>query len=156
VIWYCRDNIQSFTGLKGSNPSSQLGDCLDHFTIIMASKKRGIVRKSFLTTGLLLWASTIAISSAPAQPAVDPVVEAKIQNIVNNIAPAVVIKGQGGSHVTLASRMVALHVPGVSIAVIHEGKIEWARVFGATNTGCQAQYRIQPTTLSASSAIMLS
>jgi CubicO group peptidase (beta-lactamase class C family) len=32
----------------------------------------------------------------------------------------------------LAERMSALHVPGVSIAVIHDSKIEWARGFGVT------------------------
>src|SRR5690242_6080520 len=73
-----------------------------------------------------------AVSSAPAQPVPDPAVEAKIQDIENNIAPAIVIKGQNSPHVTLASRMAALHVPGVSIAVIHDGKIEWARGFGVT------------------------
>ena len=31
--------------------------------------------------------------------------------------------------------MAALHVPGVSIAVIHDGKIEWARGFGVTREG---------------------
>jgi len=35
----------------------------------------------------------------------------------------------------LADRMAALHVPGVSIAVIHDGKIEWARGFGVTRIG---------------------
>jgi CubicO group peptidase (beta-lactamase class C family) len=35
----------------------------------------------------------------------------------------------------LADRMAALHVPGVSIAVIHDGKIEWARGFGVTRVG---------------------
>src|SRR5215831_6911207 len=31
--------------------------------------------------------------------------------------------------------MAALHVPGVSIAVIRDGKIEWARGFGVTKIG---------------------
>jgi CubicO group peptidase (beta-lactamase class C family) len=31
--------------------------------------------------------------------------------------------------------MAALHVPGVSIAVIHNGKVEWARGFGVTSVG---------------------
>jgi len=50
-----------------------------------------------------------------------PAVEQKIQRIQNGVK--------------LADRMVALHVPGVSIAVIHEGKIEWARGFGVTRLG---------------------
>jgi CubicO group peptidase (beta-lactamase class C family) len=35
---------------------------------------------------------------------------------------------------TLTERMKQLHVPGVSIGVIHQGKIEWARGFGVRNT----------------------
>ena len=34
----------------------------------------------------------------------------------------------------LANRMKELHVPGVNIAVIHEGKIEWARGFGVRSS----------------------
>ena len=93
-----------------------------------------MMRKSFLMPGLLLWAAAI-LSPAAAQPAPDPAIEAKIQHIVNNIATAVTIKGQADSHVTLAARMAAEHVPGVSIAVIHNGKIEWARGFGVTKIG---------------------
>jgi CubicO group peptidase (beta-lactamase class C family) len=92
------------------------------------------MRTSFLRPGLLLWAAA-TIAPAAAQPAPDPAIETKIQHIVNNIAPAVMIKGQPDSRVTLASRMAAQHVPGVSIAVIHDGKIAWARGFGVTRTG---------------------
>jgi len=93
------------------------------------------MRKSFLSIGLLLWASAIVTQSSEAQLASDSAVEAKIQDIENNIAPAVVIRGQDGSHIALASRMAALHVPGVSIAVIHNETIEWARGFGVTKLG---------------------
>ena len=31
--------------------------------------------------------------------------------------------------------MAALHVPGVSIAVIHHGAIEWAQGFGVMSVG---------------------
>jgi CubicO group peptidase (beta-lactamase class C family) len=36
---------------------------------------------------------------------------------------------------SLAARMAELEVPGVSIAVIHRGRIEWARGFGVTEKG---------------------
>ncbi len=68
-----------------------------------------------------------------AQPGAN--IEAEIQDITNNIAPAVVAKGAAGAPVTLASRMAALHVPGVSVAVIRDGKIAWARGFGVTQLG---------------------
>jgi CubicO group peptidase (beta-lactamase class C family) len=87
------------------------------------------MRKSLLWTILLLGASTPSV----AQPNAN--IEAQIQDITSNIVPAVMVKGAPASHVTLASRMEALHVPGVSVAVIHDGKILWARGFGVTKLG---------------------
>src|SRR5438552_770089 len=62
--------------------------------------------------------------------------EQRVRRIQDGIIQfPVVTKGEPASMVSLAGRMAALHVPGVSIAVIHEGKIEWARGFGVTRTG---------------------
>lgn len=61
--------------------------------------------------------------------------EQRIQRIVANLPPPVVVKGEAGGGASLAERMAALHVTGVSIAVIHDGKIEWARGFGLTRVG---------------------
>ena len=51
--------------------------------------------------------------------------------------PAVLVEGQNLSSQTssLSDRMAALHVTGVTVAVIHGGKIEWARGFGVTKIG---------------------
>ena len=62
-------------------------------------------------------------------------VEKRIQNIQDGLLPAVVVKGEPEQTAKLADRMAALHVPGVSIAVVHDGQIEWARGFGVTKTG---------------------
>ncbi len=62
-------------------------------------------------------------------------VEQHIQHIQDRLMPAVVIKDQPAQSTKLADRMAALHVPGVSIAVVHNGQIEWARGFGVTKTG---------------------
>jgi CubicO group peptidase (beta-lactamase class C family) len=90
------------------------------------------MRKAFLTAGLLFGFSMAPLA---AQSASDPTVEARIQRIVNNIAGAVTIKGAPGSGVTLESRMKALNVPGISVAVIRGGRIEWARGFGVKELG---------------------
>ncbi|MCC6131329.1 MAG: serine hydrolase [Acidobacteria bacterium] len=62
-------------------------------------------------------------------------VEQRIRHIQDGILPAVLVKGDPVSPTKLADRMAALHVPGVSIAVIHNGEIEWARGFGVTRVG---------------------
>jgi CubicO group peptidase (beta-lactamase class C family) len=65
-------------------------------------------------------------------------IEQRIQEIQSGLSRGVVIPGvviQVRPLPSLAERMAALHVPGVSIAVIHDGEIEWARGFGVTRIG---------------------
>jgi len=64
-----------------------------------------------------------------------PAPEQRIQRIQDGLLPAVLVKGEPAPTTKLADRMAALHVPGVGIAVIHGGKIEWARGFGVTKIG---------------------
>jgi CubicO group peptidase (beta-lactamase class C family) len=49
--------------------------------------------------------------------------------------PPVLVKGESVASSKLSDRMAELHVPGVSIAVIHAGKLEWARGFGVVRVG---------------------
>jgi len=49
--------------------------------------------------------------------------------------PPVLVRGETPVVTSLASRMAGLHVPAVSIAVIHNGRIDWARGFGVTQWG---------------------
>src|ERR1700683_3957585 len=61
--------------------------------------------------------------------------EERIRRIQDRMPPATLVKGEPVTTTKLADRMAALHVPGVSIAFIHDGKIEWARGFGVTSIG---------------------
>ena len=58
-----------------------------------------------------------------------------IEKVKACLPPPVVVKGDPHSCRTLAERMSELHVPGVSIAVIHNGVIEWAQGFGVQRVG---------------------
>jgi CubicO group peptidase (beta-lactamase class C family) len=80
----------------------------------------------------------LSAAQAPAE------VEQHIQHIQAAILPPALTKGEMPATTRLADRMAALHVPGVSIAVIHDGTIEWARGFGVTRTGGPA---VTPDTL---------
>jgi CubicO group peptidase (beta-lactamase class C family) len=53
----------------------------------------------------------------------------RIQRVENGLLPAIMIKGQT-SAMKLSERMAHYKAPGLSVAVIHDGKIEWARGYG--------------------------
>jgi CubicO group peptidase (beta-lactamase class C family) len=62
-------------------------------------------------------------------------VDQRIQHIEDALLPPVLVQGESTPLTSLTSRMAALQVPGVSIAVIHGGRLEWARGFGVANIG---------------------
>ncbi len=62
-------------------------------------------------------------------------VEQHIQHVTSGLIGGVILKGDEHATHTLADRMKELNVPGVSIAVLHNGKIEWARGFGVRGIG---------------------
>jgi len=64
-----------------------------------------------------------------------PDVEQRIQRIENGLMLPIVIKGQPSISMKLADRMQFYNTPGVSIAVINNGKIEWARGYGVREAG---------------------
>ncbi|HEY2858052.1 MAG TPA: serine hydrolase [Terracidiphilus sp.] len=61
-------------------------------------------------------------------------VEQHVQHVTSGLVGGILLKGHERETHTLAERMKQLNVPGVSIAVLHNGKIEWARGFGARNS----------------------
>lgn len=82
------------------------------------------------------WVRSGVLASAPAAPAAfaprDPAadVQARIARIEGWMVPPVLVEGEPPQKASLADEMAALHVPGLSIAVIHNGKIDWARSYG--------------------------
>ena len=59
-----------------------------------------------------------------------------MEKVTTCLPAAVMVKGDPSTGcVSLANRMAALHVPGVSIAVVHNGVIEWAQGFGVQQLG---------------------
>src|SRR5579862_6638052 len=70
-----------------------------------------------------------------AQASQAPETQHRIEKIQSCLTGPVVIKGDLHSCHTLADRMADLHVPGVSIAVVHNGVIDWARGFGVQQLG---------------------
>jgi CubicO group peptidase (beta-lactamase class C family) len=55
-------------------------------------------------------------------------VDARVRTVMANLRPPVLVPGERPS--TLIERMRTHGVPGVSVAVIHGGRIAWARGWG--------------------------
>jgi CubicO group peptidase (beta-lactamase class C family) len=61
--------------------------------------------------------------------------DARIARIEQGLMPGIVITGQPSPAMRLADRMTFYATPGVSVAVINDGAIEWARGYGVTEAG---------------------
>ena len=57
-------------------------------------------------------------------------VEEKTRRVENGLIPAIVVKGRPVPKFTIGERLKEYKVPGVSIAVVACGEIEWARGYG--------------------------
>jgi len=62
-------------------------------------------------------------------------VAARIRRVENGLLPAVTIKGRTLAPMNLIERMKHYRVPGMSIAVINRGALEWARGYGVAEAG---------------------
>lgn len=94
------------------------------------------------TRWLLAFLCVLASASSLTARAAD--VEEHIRHIQDHLLPPVLVEAEPSGGTPLAVRMQALHVPAVSIAVIHGGKLEWARGFGVTGPSGSA---VTPQTL---------
>jgi CubicO group peptidase (beta-lactamase class C family) len=61
-----------------------------------------------------------------------------IQAVESCLPPPVLVKGESKTCTSLSKRMAELHIPGISIAVVHNGKIEWGKGYGVRQIGGEA------------------
>ena len=71
-----------------------------------------------------------AVMCLAAMTAVAAPPSSLIASMERSVAPLVVIHGEQLPPVSLAERMSQLHVNAVSIAVVRDGKLDWARAYG--------------------------
>ena len=75
----------------------------------------------------------------------DDAVEKRIDRVVNGLLPDSPLRNKFEPKASLKERMAYLHTPGVSIAVVNDYRIEWARGFGVKEWGKSAP--VTPETL---------
>ena len=89
-----------------------------------------------LSLGVVL----VLAQGAAALPALgqNPTVAARITAVENGLAPVVGGPGQE-SRFNIADRMTYYGVPGISIAIINDSRIEWARGYGVGDASKHAR-----------------
>ncbi len=65
-----------------------------------------------------------------------------IAAIENGLLTGIQIKGQAQKTYTIAERMAHYNVPGISIAVIKDGKLSWAKGYGIANSQIDSKVNI--------------
>ena len=93
-----------------------------------------------LQTRFLVHGAAAALMLAPAcvaqtAPGANPDVEARIRRVEAGLRTFHVVRGETPPVLTIQDRMRFYRVPGVSVAVINDGRIEWARGWGETEAG---------------------
>ncbi|MFZ1904210.1 MAG: serine hydrolase [Steroidobacteraceae bacterium] len=93
-------------------------------------------RRRYLScaASVALVAPQCAVVCFTASASADSSVERRIERI-QQLIPPVLVQDEVPITTKLSDRMAELHVPAVSIAVIHDGAVQWARGFGVTRVG---------------------
>ena len=82
---------------------------------------------TLLLCGLLGYCLTASAQSIPAN------VSEKIRLVENGLLPSIIVEGDSITQFSIQDRMKFHKVPGLSIAVIRNGKIEWAKGYGVSS-----------------------
>ena len=93
------------------------------------------VRPIAITVLSVLLLCTSCSKPEPQSNSKGQTAEDAILRVTNGLLPAVVEHGKLGSKANILDRMTHYGVPGLSIAVIHDGKVVWERAYGVTEAG---------------------
>ena len=72
-----------------------------------------------------------------------PDFSAEIISVENGLLPAITVEGQPITAYSLQERMEHYNVPGVSIAVVKDGELRWAKGYGLANTETRQEVTTQ-------------
>ncbi len=84
---------------------------------------------------IYLASQLLVAQAAPSAQTNSTTEQQHIAKVISCLPEAVVVKDDPQPCPNLSQRMVQFHIPGVSIAVIHNGSIEWAQGFGVKQLG---------------------
>jgi len=92
-----------------------------------------------LTRALTLWVGVSVLPLAAPLPTLAQATSTaeRIRLVENGLLPSVQVRGRTYPLVAITDRMQQLGVPAVSIAVIHDGELEWARAYGMADVAAR-------------------
>ncbi|MDE2877530.1 serine hydrolase domain-containing protein [Candidatus Palauibacter soopunensis] len=100
-------------------------------------------------TALIAWTSSALACAPPPTPdssVLEGVAAGSPEALVESaLMPAVTVRGEPVARSSLADRMAELGVPGVSVAVLVDGEIAWARGYGLADV--ESGRSVTPNTL---------
>ena len=62
-------------------------------------------------------------------------IPSRVERVVSSLLPPTTLRNRWAAPARLSDRMAYYHTPGLSIAVVNDGRIEWARAFGVAEAG---------------------
>ncbi|MGH8080495.1 MAG: serine hydrolase domain-containing protein [Lysobacter sp.] len=89
---------------------------------------------------LLLWSLPGQAGSTAGTPSVETTASAlqtRIARVEQGLSTRVAVKGSADRKMSLTERMAFHQVPAVSIALINDGRVEWARAYGVADESSQ-------------------
>jgi CubicO group peptidase (beta-lactamase class C family) len=109
-----------------------------------------------LTAGLVVMMTLTFRCCSSRQSVSNGTSESRADGVERNLAGMYFLEGNAPQRATLSQRMADLHVPGVTIAAIDDGKIDWARGYGVAAINGPAVTRathLQPTSMSGTTVL---
>jgi CubicO group peptidase (beta-lactamase class C family) len=88
----------------------------------------------YLTAGAVL---IVAVALMNAGTHGQTGIDARIARVEGGLLPRAVLKEQVGRRMSIAERMAYHGIAGMSMAVIEDGQIAWARAYGVRERGSQ-------------------
>jgi CubicO group peptidase (beta-lactamase class C family) len=123
--------MESSSGFEIRARRASVGLRAAHAMILV--RTRGRFRRLGLIASAILAMLIMFDSCSALRP--DRSAEKRMAAVEIGLDPPVVIAGELIEKWTIAMQMRRLHVPAVSVAVINDYKIDWARAWGVTEAG---------------------
>jgi CubicO group peptidase (beta-lactamase class C family) len=93
----------------------------------------------------LLAFTALAALAVPCTAQLPATPEARADAVERGLQRAIQVAGRTAESTTIEERMKVLSVPAVSVAVIHNGRVDWARAWGFADV--EAQRPATPATM---------